>query len=160
MTFTLSIKDKIGLSAIAVMGRSVAEEAFLLTHPTVRTKNRASLSVMVSRWHHSPQAEAFIKSVRAGTATVTPSDEANDLMTREGIIDALVTATRQTQGKDSISGLTTLAKLQGFDKPDESAPDEKRLYVLTWHSRCRQCKLMQIYLQMQKNNKLDVTWSP
>ena len=142
MTFTLSIKDKIGLSAIAVMGRSVAEEAFLLTHPTVRTKNRASLSVMVSRWHHSPQAEAFIKSVRAGTATVTPSDEANDLMTREGIIDAL--------DEEEIT----------FTVSPYINIDEKRLYVLTWHSRCRQCKLMQIYLQMQKNNKLDVTWSP
>lgn len=149
----LSITDKIGLSAIAVMGKAIAEEAFLLTHPTVRTQNRASLSVMVSRWHHSPQAEAFIKSARAGKATVTPSPDDNDLNTREGIIDALVTATRQTQGKDSISGLTTLAKLQGFDKPDEPNETDKRLYVLTWHSQCRQCQLMKIYLDL--NNKLE-----
>lgn len=147
----LSVKDRIGLSAIAVMGRAVAEEAFLLTHPTVRTKNRASLGVMVSRWHHSPQAEAFINEARAGTATVTPSPDEADLNTREGIIDSLITATRQTQGKDSITGLTTLAKLQGFDKPDgEMREDDKRFFVLPWLSHCRSCALMREYIKIQK----------
>lgn len=151
----LSITDKIGLSAIAVMGRAVAEAAFLLTHPTVKTKNRASLGVMVSRWHHSPQAEAFINEARAGTATVTPSDEASDFYTRSGIIDALVTATRQTSGKDSITGLTTLAKLQGFDKPDgELKEDDKRFFVLPWLSHCRSCALMKLYMQIQKEKEL------
>ena len=148
----LTIYDKIGLSAICVMGRAVAEAAFLLTHPTVKTKNRASLGVMVSRWHHSPQAEAFINEARAGTATVTPSpDEANDFYTRSGIIDALVTATKQTSGKDSITGLTTLAKLQGFDKPDgELKEDDKRFFVLPWLSHCRSCALMREYLKIQQ----------
>lgn len=148
----LPLADKIALAAVAVLGKGVAKAAYLMAHPSATT-NQASLGVLVSRWLHSELAADFMQRVTAGKATVTPSDEANDLNTREGIIDALVTATRQTQGKDSITGLTTLAKLQGFDKPDESAPDEKRLYVLTWHSQCRQCQLMKIYLDL--NNKLD-----
>jgi hypothetical protein len=148
----LSVNDKIGLCAIALLGKGIAEAAFLLTHPTVKTKNRASLGVMVSRWHHSPQAEEFIKSARAGTATVNATDEANgDFYTRSGIIDALVTATKQTQGKDSITGLTTLAKLQGFDKPDgEMREEDKRFFVLPWLSHCRSCKLMKVYMDLQK----------
>ena len=155
----LPIEDKIALAAVAVLGKGVAKVAYLMAHPSA-TQNKSSQGVLVSRWLHSDLAVDFMERVTTGTATVTPSPDEADLNTREGIIDALVTATRQTQGKDSISGLTTLAKLQGFDKPDESAPDEKRLYVLTWHSQCRHCKLMQIYLQIEKNNKLDVTWSP
>lgn len=146
----LTIYDKIGLSAIAVMGRAVAEAAFLLTHPTVKTKNRASLGVMVSRWHHSPQAEEFIKSARAGTATVNTTDEANgDFYTRSGIIDALVTATKQTQGKDSVSALQTLAKIQGFDRPQESEQPDQRRFFLAWKSDCRRCKLMELFREVQ-----------
>lgn len=150
----LTIYDKIGLSAIAVMGRAVAEAAFLLTHPTVKTKNRASLGVMVSRWHHSPQAEEFIKSARAGTATVNTTDEANgDFYTRSGIIDALVTATKQTQGKDSVSALQTLAKIQGFDRPQESEQPDPRRFFLAWKSDCRRCELMKLFRQVQAKNE-------
>ena len=150
----LSITDKIGLCAVAVMGRAVAEAAFLLTHPTVKTKNQASLGVMVSRWHHSPQAEAFINEARAGTATVTPSpDEANDLTTRQGLINQLVTATRLTQGKDSITGLSALAKLQGFDRPQEGEQPEPRRFFVAWKSDCRRCELMRIFRQVQEENK-------
>ena len=73
----LSLTDKIGLCGVVMLGRAAAEAAFLLTHPTVKTKNRASLGVMVSRWHHSPQAEEFIKSARAGTAAMS-NDDTND----------------------------------------------------------------------------------
>ena len=155
----LPLGDKIALAAVAVLGKGVAKAAYRMAHPSATT-NQASLGVLVSRWLHNELAADFMQRVTTGKATVTPSPDDNDLNTREGIIDALVTATRQTQGKDSISGLTTLAKLQGFDKPDETNEEDKRLYVLTWHSQCRHCKLMQIYLQIEKNNKLDVTWSP
>ena len=150
----LSLADKIGLSGIALLGKGIAEAAFLLTHPTVKTKNRASLGVMVSRWHHSPQAEEFIKSARAGTATVNTPDEANDLNTREGIVNQLIASVRCTTGKDAIGGLQTLAKIQGFDKPDgELQEDDKRLFVLPYLSNCRSCKLMQVYMQIQEKNE-------
>lgn len=149
----LPLGDKIALAAVAVLGKGVAKAAYRMAHPSATT-NQASLGVLVSRWLHSELAADFMQRVTTGKATVTPSpDEANDLMTREGIIDALVTATRQTQGKDSITGLTTLAKLQGFDKPDEVNETDRRLYVLTWHSQCRQCSLMRIYQDL-KNNQI------
>ena len=69
----------------------------------------------------------------------------NELQTREGIIKNLINSVSTISGKDKVSGLQTLAKLQGFDKPDESNEEEKRTYFLPWVSHCRTCKLMQIY---------------
>jgi hypothetical protein len=149
----LSLMDKIGLCGIALLGKGIAEAAFLLTHPTVKTKNRASLGVMVSRWHHSPQAEEFIKSARAGTATVNPPDEDNDLSSRAGIIDALITATRQTQGKDSVAALQTLAKIQGLDRPQERETEDLRRFFVAFKSDCRRCALMKLYREIQDKKK-------
>ena len=149
----LPLGDKIALAAVAVLGKGVAKAAYRMAHPSATT-NQASLGVLVSRWLHNELAADFMQRVTTGKATVTPSPDDNDLNTRAGIIDALVTATRQTQGKDSITGLTTLAKLQGFDKPDEVSETDRRLYVLTWHSQCRQCSLMRIYQDLRKNNQI------
>lgn len=149
----LTIYDKIGLSAISVMGRAVAEAAFLLTHPTVKTKNQASLGVMVSRWHHSPQAEEFIRSARAGTATVNTPDEANDLTSRQGLINQLVAAAKQTTGRDSVTALTSLAKIQGFDRPQEAEQNDPRRFFLSWKSDCRRCELMRLFREVQAQNQ-------
>ena len=149
----LTIYDKIGLSAVSVMGRAVAEAAFLLTHPTVKTKNQASLGVMVSRWHHSPQAEEFIRSARAGTATVNTPDEANDLNTRAGIVNQLIAAAKQTTGRDCVTALTSLAKIQGFDRPQERETEDLRRFFVAWKSDCRRCELMKLFRQVQAQNE-------
>lgn len=149
----LSVNDKIGLCAIALLGKGIAEAAFLLTHPTVKTKNRASLGVMVSRWHHSPQAEEFIKSARAGTATVNTPDEANDLNTREGIVNQLIAAAKQTTGRDSVTALTSLAKIQGLDRPQESEQPDPRRFFVAFKSDCRRCALMELFREVQAEQK-------
>ncbi len=149
----LSIEDKIGLSAVAVLGKGIAETAYLLTHPAVKTENKSSLCVMVSRWHHSEKAQAFINSARAGTATIPDNDEANDLETRQGLINQLIAATRQTVGKDSLQGLTTLAKIQGFDKPEEAEQSDPRRFFVAWKSDCRRCKLMELFRQVQREHE-------
>ncbi len=77
----------------------------------------------------------------------------NELQTREGIIRNLINSVSTISGKDKVSGLQTLAKLQGFDKPDESNEEEKRTYFLPWVSHCRTCKLMQIYTQTINEQK-------
>ncbi len=148
----LTLTDKIGLCAVAVMGKGVAEAAFLLTHD-IKTENKASLGVMVSRWQNDEKAKEFITSVRSGTASAIAADETNDLRTREGLVSQLITATQQASGRDSINGLTTLLKVQGLDKPEEQPEQEKRRYYLPWISSCRSCVLMRTYLEVQKAQK-------
>lgn len=69
----------------------------------------------------------------------------DELRTRGGIIDNLINEVSIVHGKDAIGGLQTLAKLQGYDKPDEAEQDERRRYFLPWVSRCRNCALMKLY---------------
>lgn len=147
----IPIQDKIALAAIAVLGRDVAETAYRMAH-TVTTTNKASVGVMLSRWLNTPANKEFMASVRRGTATVHVDGAAADLTSREGIIEQLITATKQTTGRDAINGLTTLAKIQGLDKPDERTNDVQRTFVLRWHSQCRTCELMKLYLEVQKDN--------
>lgn len=75
----------------------------------------------------------------------TRSKRRDELRTRGGIIDKLANEVLNTHGKDAVSGLQTLAKLQGYDKPDETEQDERRRYFLPWVSRCRNCALMKLY---------------
>ena len=72
----------------------------------------------------------------------------NELQTREGIIKNLINSVSVISGKDKVSGLQTLAKLQGFDKPEEINEEEKRTYFLPWVSHCRTCQLMKLYKQV------------
>jgi hypothetical protein len=73
--------------------------------------------------------------------------EKNELLTRDGLIRNLIDSVSVISGKDKVSGLQTLAKLQGFDKPEENNEEEKRTYFLPWVSHCRTCQLMKLYKQ-------------
>lgn len=80
-------------------------------------------------------------------------EEKNELQTREGIIKNLINSVSGISGKDKVSGLQTLAKLQGFDKPEETNEDEKRTYFLPWVSHCRTCQLMKLYKQVTEQEQ-------
>lgn len=147
----LTLNDQIALCAVAVMGREVADVAYKMARPQIQTENQTSFRVMLSRWLNDEKAKAFVNSVREGHANMIMPTAKNDLTTREGLIDELVRQTRVTSGKESISGLQTLAKLQGFDKPDEGAEGaERRTYVLRWLSKCRNCALMKLYFEVKE----------
>lgn len=74
------------------------------------------------------------------------SEEAeNEYKTRQGLIKKIINSVYSSSGKEEITGLTTLAKMQGFDKPDEQTEEEKRVYFLPWVSNCRSCALMKMY---------------
>ena len=77
----------------------------------------------------------------------------NELKTREGLISNLIDSVSVISGKDKVSGLQTLAKLQGFDKPEESNEEEKRTYFLPWVSHCRTCQLMKLYKQVTEQEQ-------
>lgn len=147
----LSLQDQCGLAAVAVLGRSISKVAYLMAYPSTKS-NTASLGVQISRWLNDEKSKEFMNQVKSGVAQafVTDPDNIEDLTSRQGIIDALVTATQQTQGKDKISGLQSLAKLQGFDRPQESEQPDPRRFFLAWKSDCRRCALMELFREVQK----------
>lgn len=65
--------------------------------------------------------------------------------TKEGVIRELITAAAELSGKDAVSALQTVAKLQGFDRIEEKEEEERRRYFLPYVSTCRNCELMKIY---------------
>lgn len=150
----LSLNDQVGLAAVAVLGRSISKVAYLMAYPSTKS-NTASLGVQISRWLNDEKSKEFMNQVKSGVAQafVTDPDNIEDLTSRQGIIDALVTATQQTQGKDKISGLQSLAKLQGFDRPEQDDKPDQRRFFVAWKSDCRRCELMRLFRQVQAENK-------
>ncbi len=120
--------------------------------------NKPSIKILIQRIknHQNPvtlkkeQQEAIRNNTLLGDDGKPLTEEEkeeirNELQTRDGIIKNLINSVSVISGKDKVSGLQTLAKLQGFDKPDESNEEDKRTYFLPWVSHCRTCKLMQLY---------------
>lgn len=142
-------REKICLAGVELLGREFLTEAFQLCHPKAKTQSESSLVVMKSRWYASERCKSFRQEIRERILGISATT-GNDLTTRSGIVQQLISATKQTQGKDSISGLQTLAKIQGLDKPEDGeSKGEKRTYFLPWVSSCRNCKLMEIFMKMQ-----------
>lgn len=77
----------------------------------------------------------------------------DEFKTRDGLITKLIDSVYLTSGKDQVSGLQTLAKMQGLDKPEETTEEEKRRYFLPWVSNCRTCALMKLYKQVVLEEK-------
>ena len=148
----LNDKEKIALTAVVVLGREYLPTAFAMSHPKAKTESEASLKVMQSRWFASPMAKEFREEIKQGILGVAVAD-GNDLTTRDGIVSELIKSVKQSQGKEAIGGLQTLAKLQGFDRPEEKKEDERRKYVLRWSSHCKSCELMKIFLEEQNKRK-------
>jgi hypothetical protein len=65
-------------------------------------------------------------------------EERDEYKTRSGLIDKIITQVNITSGKEAISGLQTLAKMQGLDKPEEQEQDERRKYFLPWVSHYKE----------------------
>ena len=123
---------------------------------TALLTNKPSIKILIARIknHQNPttlkkeQQQQIINNNAFQELTDEEKEERmNELKTREGLIKNLIDSVSQTSGKDKVSGLQTLAKLQGFDKPDEQENEDKRTYFLPWVSHCRTCELMKAYKQ-------------
>ena len=149
--------EKVAVAAITILGKDFHRLAYLMSHPRSKSREENTLNVSVSRWINSPLVKSYKAQlqelIETGKATPQQAKKAgrpkkeipNDLTTREGIVRQLIDATSYTEGKDSVSALQTLAKLQGYDKPDAKEQDERRSYFLPWVSHCRTCRLMRSY---------------
>ena len=108
-----------------------------------RIKNKQNPATYKKQDQRQLTARDQIKEIEENMS----EEERDEFKTRSGLIEKIITQSTLTTGKDAISALQTLAKLQGFDKPDEQNEEERRKYFLPWVSHCRSCKLMQIYVE-------------
>lgn len=124
-------------------------QALLTSRPGIkiiinRIKNKQNPATYHKQEQRTLTARDQIKEIEESMS----EEERDEFKTRSGLIEKIITQSTLTTGKDAISALQTLAKLQGFDKPDEENTEEKRRYFLPWVSNCRSCKLMKEYLKV------------
>lgn len=77
-------------------------------------------------------------------------EEKEKYTTRAGIVEEMIKNVTSVGGKDRLTALQSLAKMQGLDKPDDKKEDEKRVFVLRWLSQCRTCKLLKLFQDLQR----------
>ncbi len=143
----LNIQEKIAMCGVMLLGRDALPVAYAMSHPKAKTTSASSLNVMQSRWYASTLAKAFRDDMQSKLSRIY-IDQGADLRTRDGVLSELISSVKATTGKDSVSGLQTLAKMQGFDKPEEGDDQkERRVYFLPWVSHCRTCALMKAYIE-------------
>lgn len=81
------------------------------------------------------------------------SKEAKELQTRQGLTKKLRKEIAEIHGKDSVQGLIQLAKLEGYDKEDTREEEEKRKFFLPWRAKCRACRLMRAYREIEEQKE-------
>ena len=109
-------------------------------------RNNPGAKIVVNSFRHNRQ-QAARAVVETEEETREQEERRNELNSRAGILGRLQHVTSTLHGKEELQGLVTIAKMQGYDKPEEGETDEKRVYFLPWVSNCRACLLMRAYLR-------------
>ncbi len=91
--------------------------------------------------------------IKEGKETEEKKDniKMDEFTTRAGLVRKIITEVSTVSGKEAISGLQTLAKMQGLDKPDEESINDARTFFLPWVSSCRVCALMRLFREISAN---------
>ena len=154
--------------AFAVAAGAPTADAYMVTHRMKATTTieeaetlanalltaRPGLKIIINRIKNKQNPATFKKQQADELKKIEEikEEEKDELKTREGLIEKIIDNVLLSSGKDAISGLQTLAKLQGLDRPDDEPEEERRKYVLRWLSSCRSCKLMQLFMEVQERN--------
>ena len=112
-----------------------------------RIKNKQNPATLKKQEQQTIFNQEYIKQVEDNLT----EEQKDEFRTRQGLIEKIITQSTLVSGKDAISALQTLAKLQGFDKPDEQEQAERRRYFLPNVSHCRTCQLMKDYIKAQND---------
>lgn len=120
--------------------------------------SKTALKIIINRIKNHKNTLTLNKDLRREIETKEETEEEkeerrNEYKTRDGLITKIIDSVSLTSGKDQVTGLTTLAKMLGYDKPEELNENEKRIYFLPWISNCRSCKLMQLYTDLLKQRE-------
>ena len=157
------------LSFALAAGAPQADAFRIITHQKATTTTEQAETTLQSILNNKPALKILINRIKNHQNPVTlkkvdreqiqnmkqdqegnilSEEEKNEYKTRSGLIEKIINQVNITSGKEAISGLQTLAKMQGLDKPDEQTEEERRKYFLPWVSHCRSCKLMAIYKEI------------
>ena len=113
-------------------------------------KNKPGLKILIHKLKTSaaintPRTQDEVRRETQKDGEDNESRKAAELKTRSGLTKRLREEIAEIHGKDSVQGIIQLAKLEGYDKEDTRTEEEKRKYFLPWRTKCRGCKLMQLY---------------
>ena len=151
----LSLQDKIGLTAVTVLGRSVAKEAYLMAYPDTKCTEK-SFGVSLSRWLNDEQAKDFMASVRKGNAQVITSDDEDmngvviegEELTNGQLTSIISKGILSEQDPKRKSDMALKLMQWRKDEKAEQPEKERRHFVLTYRSICRTCKLMAMAMEV------------
>ena len=161
--YNLSAAEVVLCFALAAGAPPVDAYRIILRVPSTVSNDQAEQRLRTLK-ASSPAVPVLINRIKNGTGNRTAKEELQrakeqtkeerrreeeQLRTRAGIVSKIITTLSDVDGKDAISGLQTLAKLQGFDKPDEKTDEERRTYFLPFVSRCRSCALFRLFADSQ-----------
>lgn len=136
----LSIRERLALAGIAVLGKSYMSDAYLMTHETDTSKVKPeSIYKMASRWINSDEAKLFRKELAARMGAATEDDAA--LMGDKEILAELTKAARlESDTAKRAQILLSITKVKDRLAPDEQERQHVVMY-LPFNSDCRQCEL-------------------
>lgn len=160
--YNLTAKDILLCFAVA-SGLQLCD-AYSILFARTNTPQNENFKQSEDYLRRNPAAKILINRIKTGkkkdinqgpkdTIKKINESERDELKTRAGIIEKLIKEVSQIEGKDAVSGLQTLAKLQGYDKPEEINEDDKRFFVVPYLSVCRSCKLMQVFNEINNQEQ-------
>jgi len=137
-----------------------AADAYAATQPGTRATTPAQRAQKAAELQRiNPGAAMLTQEIRRKAfkkeeynAPAISEEEREKYTTRQGIIEEMICNITSVGGKDRLTALQALAKLQGLDKPEEGKEDERRVFVLRWLSSCRSCKLMRLFMEAQRES--------
>jgi len=159
--YNLSFNDVVFAYLLAAgMDQADAHRAaFPSKAPTTRQREEATAAELIRA---NPSIQLLIQEIKrkafkarqapaATQAQEISEEEREKFTTRKGLINELIKNSLTLTGKELGNSLQTLAKIQGFDKPDDGEnEEERRRFVLRWLSKCRTCKLMRLYMEIRQ----------
>jgi len=164
--YNVEVNDVILCFALA--SGAPAADAYIITHKTKTgttqeqarqycddlLKHRPGLKIIINRIKNKRDPATLKRQeqqlLEQENQNIT-EEEKNELRTRSGLISKIIDNVLLTSGKEAVSGLQTLAKLQGLDSPEDNEQEEKRRYFLPWVSHCRSCELMKTYIKARND---------
>ena len=157
--------------AFAVAAGAPVADAYIITHkckPNTTQEqaqtlynalltSRPALKIIINRIKNKQNPATFTKQQKEQLTNAEhkelTQEQIDEFCTREGLTRKIINSVSGLTGKEAVQGLTTLAKLQGLDNPEQLEEEEKRRYFLPWVSHCRSCALMKVYIKAQQDKQ-------
>ena len=140
----LSVRDKVGLAAYAVLGKDYLSEAFRCTHDIKNAKPQSIYS-MQSRWINGKQEKEFLESIRNQYADLILQNISEDLELSNEQLNTIIQRGIVSEKDPKKQADMSLKLMQWRKDANVEEGKEQRTYFIPWVSHCRTCKLMKLY---------------